>query len=189
MVRFLSIRVISDDAHGDLPDEITAIMNPSGVYRVGATLRSLWRRPSSVKDFWKLYEHSIEAADRLSKFIIRCLDDLPARPRSAGRAGRVPRLRGTDPFISRFPVVFLKALGVGLGDFAIGVLGPPTDHERLRMRGCSPAAVAVLGLGIDVPLAGQVPDAGIAVGIGRFRRVDDLLEPRPTHPARRPPPE
>jgi adenosylhomocysteine nucleosidase len=80
MVRFLSIRVISDDAHGDLPDEITAIMNPSGVYRVGATLRSLWRRPSSAKDFWKLYEHSIEAADRLSKFIVRCLDDLPGQP-------------------------------------------------------------------------------------------------------------
>ena len=62
MVRFLSIRVISDDAHGDLPNEIMAIMNPSGVYRVGATLRSLWRRPSSARDFWKLYEHSIEAA-------------------------------------------------------------------------------------------------------------------------------
>jgi adenosylhomocysteine nucleosidase len=80
MVRFLSIRVISDDAHGDLPDEITAVMNPSGVYRVGATLRSLWRRPSSARDFWRLYEHSIEAADRLSKFIIRCLDDLPGQP-------------------------------------------------------------------------------------------------------------
>jgi adenosylhomocysteine nucleosidase len=80
MVRFLSIRVISDDAHVDLPDEIKAIMNPSGVYRVGATLRSLWRRPSSARDFWKLYEHSIEAADRLSKFVIRCVDDLPARP-------------------------------------------------------------------------------------------------------------
>jgi hypothetical protein len=79
MIRFLSIRVISDDAHGDLPAEITAIMNPSGVYRVGAALRSVWRRPSSAKDFWKLYEHSIEAADRLSKFIIRCLDDLPDR--------------------------------------------------------------------------------------------------------------
>jgi adenosylhomocysteine nucleosidase len=79
MVPFVSIRVISDDAHGDLPDEITAIMNPSGVYRVGAALRSVWRRPSSAKDFWKLYEHSIEAADRLSKFVIRCLDDLPGR--------------------------------------------------------------------------------------------------------------
>jgi adenosylhomocysteine nucleosidase len=77
-VRFLSIRVISDDAHNDLPRELASIMNPSGVYRVGATIRSLWRRPSSVKDFWSLYEHSIEAADQLAKFITRCLDDLPA---------------------------------------------------------------------------------------------------------------
>ena len=77
LVRFLSIRVISDDAHGDLPREVASIMNPSGSYRVGATLRSIWQRPSSVKDFWRLYEHSIEAADRLAKFIIRCLDDLP----------------------------------------------------------------------------------------------------------------
>jgi adenosylhomocysteine nucleosidase len=77
-VRYLSIRVISDDAHDDLPRELTAVMNPSGVYRVGATLRSLWQRPSSLKDFWKLYEHSIEAADRLAKFITLCLDDLPA---------------------------------------------------------------------------------------------------------------
>jgi len=79
MVPFVSIRVISDDAHSDLPDEIRGVMNPSGVYRVGAALRSIWRRPSSAKDFWTLYEHSIEAADRLSKFVIRCLDDLPGR--------------------------------------------------------------------------------------------------------------
>jgi adenosylhomocysteine nucleosidase len=76
-VRFLSIRVISDDAHADLPRELTSMINPSGVYRVGATLRSLWRRPSSVKDFWKLYEHSLEAADRLARFIKHCIDDLP----------------------------------------------------------------------------------------------------------------
>ncbi len=79
-VRFLSIRVISDDAHADLPKEVAAILSASGGYRVGATIRSLWRRPSSVKDFWSLYEHSIEAADRLAKFITRCLDELPAEP-------------------------------------------------------------------------------------------------------------
>jgi adenosylhomocysteine nucleosidase len=77
LVRFLAIRVISDDAHGDLPAEVSGIVNSSGSYRVGAALRSVWRRPSSLKDFWSLYEHSLEAADRLSKFIKRCLDDLP----------------------------------------------------------------------------------------------------------------
>jgi adenosylhomocysteine nucleosidase len=76
-VRFLSIRVISDDAHRDLPVEVSGIINASGSYRVGAALRSVWRRPSSIKDFWSLYEQSLEAADRLSKFIKRCLDELP----------------------------------------------------------------------------------------------------------------
>ncbi len=76
-VRFLSIRVISDDAHRDLPAEVSGIVNSSGSYRVGAALRSVWRRPSTLKDFWSLYEHSLEAADRLAKFIKRCLDDLP----------------------------------------------------------------------------------------------------------------
>jgi adenosylhomocysteine nucleosidase len=77
LVRFLSIRVISDDAHSDLPTEVAAILKRSGSYRVGATIRSLWQRPSSIKDFWALYEHSIEAAGRLSTFITRCLPDLP----------------------------------------------------------------------------------------------------------------
>jgi len=77
LVRFLSIRVIGDDAHTDLPRELTTMVNRSGSYRVGAVLRSLWHRPSSLKDLWGLYEHSIEAADRLARFITRCLDDLP----------------------------------------------------------------------------------------------------------------
>jgi adenosylhomocysteine nucleosidase len=77
-IRFLSVRVISDDAHSDLPRELSMIVNRSGSYRVGAVLRSLWQRPSSLKDFWGLYEQSIEAADRLSRFITRCLHDLPA---------------------------------------------------------------------------------------------------------------
>jgi len=77
LVRFLSIRVISDDAHCDVPAEVSGIFNSSGSYRVGAALRSVWRRPSSLKDFWSLYEHSLEAPDRLSRFVKRCLEELP----------------------------------------------------------------------------------------------------------------
>jgi adenosylhomocysteine nucleosidase len=67
-VRFLSIRVISDDAQVDLPPEIAALMTRSGSYRVGAALRAIWHRPSSLKDFWALHEHAQEAADRLAAF-------------------------------------------------------------------------------------------------------------------------
>jgi adenosylhomocysteine nucleosidase len=77
-VPFLSIRVISDDAHADLPREVAGLLSRKGSYRVGAALRAVWQRPSSIKDFWTLYEHSLEAADRLARFIVRSLDDLPS---------------------------------------------------------------------------------------------------------------
>jgi adenosylhomocysteine nucleosidase len=76
LVRFLAIRVISDDAHSDLPREVAAVIAHGGSYRVGAALRAVWQRPSSVKDFWKLYENAIEAADRLGKFVSLCLNEL-----------------------------------------------------------------------------------------------------------------
>jgi adenosylhomocysteine nucleosidase len=76
MVRFLAVRVISDDAHSDLPREVASVIAHGGSYRVGAALRAVWKRPSSVKDFWKLYEHAIEAAGRLGKFVSRCLDEM-----------------------------------------------------------------------------------------------------------------
>jgi adenosylhomocysteine nucleosidase len=77
LVRFLSIRVISDDAHAELPGELAKLMTRKGSYRVGAALRAVWQRPSSLKDFWTFYEHGLEAADRLARFALRCLDELP----------------------------------------------------------------------------------------------------------------
>ena len=54
-VRFLSIRVVSDDAGVDLPAEVATLMTKSGSYRVGAALRAIWNRPSSLTDFWSLH--------------------------------------------------------------------------------------------------------------------------------------
>ena len=68
LIRFLAIRVISDDAQTDLPREVASVLANGGSYRAGAALRAVWQRPSSVKDFWSLYEHAIEAAGRLGKF-------------------------------------------------------------------------------------------------------------------------
>jgi adenosylhomocysteine nucleosidase len=75
-VRFLSIRVISDEAGVDLPPEVVTLLTHSGSYRVGAALRALWQRPSRIKDFWALHEHAQEAADRLARFTIAALDRL-----------------------------------------------------------------------------------------------------------------
>jgi adenosylhomocysteine nucleosidase len=75
-VRFLSIRVISDEAGVDLPPEVVTLLTHSGSYRVGAALRALWQRPSRIKDFWALHEHAQEAADHLARFTVAALDRL-----------------------------------------------------------------------------------------------------------------
>jgi adenosylhomocysteine nucleosidase len=75
-VRFLAVRVISDDAHTDLPREVAGMMTKGASYGVGRALRAVWQRPSSIKDFWSLYEHAIEAADRLAKGLFRLLETL-----------------------------------------------------------------------------------------------------------------
>jgi adenosylhomocysteine nucleosidase len=75
-VRFLAIRVISDEAGIDLPAEIVTLMTHSGSYRVGAALRALWHRPSRIKDFWALHGHAQEAADHLARFTLAALDRL-----------------------------------------------------------------------------------------------------------------
>ena len=75
-VRFLSVRVISDEAGVDLPPEILAIVGPSGGLRLGATFGALWKRPGSVKDLLALRVHASEAADRLAAFLIGTLPRL-----------------------------------------------------------------------------------------------------------------
>jgi adenosylhomocysteine nucleosidase len=77
-VRFLSLRVVSDEAGVDLPREIASLVTRSGSYRVGAALRAIWNRPSSLKDFWSLHEHSQEAADRLAAATLSVIEHLPA---------------------------------------------------------------------------------------------------------------
>jgi adenosylhomocysteine nucleosidase len=76
LIRFIAIRVISDDARTDLPKEVASVLAKGGSYRAGAALRAVWRRPSSVKDFWSLYEHAIEAAGRLGKSLALCVEEL-----------------------------------------------------------------------------------------------------------------
>jgi adenosylhomocysteine nucleosidase len=77
VVRFLSVRVISDEAGVDLPPEILAIVGPTGGLRLGATLGALWKRPASVKDLLALRLHATEAADRLAAFLIGTFPRLP----------------------------------------------------------------------------------------------------------------
>jgi adenosylhomocysteine nucleosidase len=68
-IRFVGVRVISDEAGVDLPPEVLSIMGPTGGYRLGAALAAIWRRPSSLKELLALREHGMEAAYRLAEVL------------------------------------------------------------------------------------------------------------------------
>lgn len=68
-VRFLAVRVISDDLSADLPPEVLSVLGGSGATRLGAALGAVWKRPGSVKDMWKLRESASMAAESLAVFL------------------------------------------------------------------------------------------------------------------------
>jgi adenosylhomocysteine nucleosidase len=74
-LRFLSVRVISDDAAAELPAEVARMLSHTGSYRVGAAVRAVWQRPAALKELWTLHARAMEAADRLAT----CLRDLIER--------------------------------------------------------------------------------------------------------------
>ncbi len=75
-LRFVSMRVISDDATADLPPEIASLTTRSGSYQVGAALRALWHRPAAIKDFWRLHAQSQSAADTLATYLAGVIERL-----------------------------------------------------------------------------------------------------------------
>ncbi|MBV8487200.1 MAG: hypothetical protein JO161_02860, partial [Planctomycetaceae bacterium] len=76
-LRFLSLRVISDDATVELPSEVASLLSHSGSYRLGMVLRAIWRRPGAIGDFWTLHAQALEASDRLATCLNRLLEVLP----------------------------------------------------------------------------------------------------------------
>ena len=67
--KFLAFRVISDDLAADLPPEVMSIFGDTGAVRLGAVVGSLWKRPSSLTDLWRLREHATQAAEHLADFL------------------------------------------------------------------------------------------------------------------------
>lgn len=67
--RFMAVRVISDDLSHDLPPEVMSVFGGSGSLRAGAIAGALWKRPSSMKDMWRLRENAHHASERLARFL------------------------------------------------------------------------------------------------------------------------
>lgn len=75
-IRFMSVRVISDDLSKDLPQEVLSVFGSTGYRRAGAVLSALWNRPGSWSDMWKLREQAIESAARLGLFLRNVVERL-----------------------------------------------------------------------------------------------------------------
>lgn len=69
-VRFLSVRVVTDAVDDRLPPEIERLTRQKSVAgKLGAATRAVFKRPGSVKDYWRLREDALKASDRLAKFL------------------------------------------------------------------------------------------------------------------------
>lgn len=76
--RFLSVRIISDAVDDELPPEIERLMQSKTLARqMGAAAGAIFRRPSAVKDLWRLREDAIRYSDRLAKFLAGVVPQLP----------------------------------------------------------------------------------------------------------------
>jgi adenosylhomocysteine nucleosidase len=75
-IRFMAVRVISDDLSADLPAEVVSVVGASGTVRLGAAVGALFKRPGSAKDMWRLREQGMDAADRLATFLEGVVEQL-----------------------------------------------------------------------------------------------------------------
>lgn len=77
----LSIRVISDAVDDELPPEIEHLLKQKSLAgKLGAAAGAVWKRFSAAKDLWKLREDALKASDRLAKFLVGVLAQLPGDP-------------------------------------------------------------------------------------------------------------
>jgi adenosylhomocysteine nucleosidase len=79
--RFLAVRVIGDTADEELAPEVRGLLKQkSRTAKLGAVLGAVWRRPSSVKDMYRLRENALVASDRLGRFLAATIEQLVPLP-------------------------------------------------------------------------------------------------------------
>jgi adenosylhomocysteine nucleosidase len=75
-----SIRVISDAATDDLPEDLGRLMQPqTAMRRLGSALGLMGRRPTMAVDLWKLWERGVVDARTLADGICSLIAPLPPR--------------------------------------------------------------------------------------------------------------
>jgi adenosylhomocysteine nucleosidase len=77
-VRFLSVKIITEALDDALPKEVERMMEQKTLAaKLGAAAGALWNRPSSVKDMWQIKEDAIKFSDRLAKYLVGVVGNLP----------------------------------------------------------------------------------------------------------------
>ncbi len=76
--RLMVVRVINETLLQETPLEWESVAGQehfSG--KLGAAAGALWQRPSMVKDWWTIKNHAIQDSDRLGKFLLGMIQQLP----------------------------------------------------------------------------------------------------------------
>ncbi len=73
-IPFLAVRVISDAMQDELPADVERLLRQKSLAsKAGAVTGTLFRRPGSIGDLWRLKEMAYTAADRLAKSLVELL--------------------------------------------------------------------------------------------------------------------
>ncbi len=76
--KFLAVRIVTDPADEELPPDVERLLfKPGGARMIGAAAGSIVRRPSALKDLWRLRRTSHTAAERLAQFLAGVVRQLP----------------------------------------------------------------------------------------------------------------
>jgi adenosylhomocysteine nucleosidase len=86
-----AVRVVSDTADEDLPPDLERLMQPrTTAGTLGVVVGTLWRRPSSAKDLWRLKERALAGSTALGKYLARLVTALPIDAAPAADAVSTP---------------------------------------------------------------------------------------------------
>jgi adenosylhomocysteine nucleosidase len=79
-IRCLAVRAICDTVDDELPADVQHLLaQETWTGKLGAAAGSIFRRPSHVKDLWRLRESALVAGIRLGEFLAELIPQLPVK--------------------------------------------------------------------------------------------------------------
>lgn len=77
-IPLIAVRAISDEFEDEVPPELRQFNAQKTIAgKLGATAGALMRRPSALKEFWKMKQDAMEVSDKLAKFLGGAIRQLP----------------------------------------------------------------------------------------------------------------